>query len=65
MPYVERAISVDVIEQRRVNAETWMRVRLRTETYGESLRDVTATSGWVRAYQNTGSPTIWFFSRGC
>jgi hypothetical protein len=65
MPYVERTISVDVIEQRRVSAETWIRVRLRTETCGQSLTDVTATSGWVRAYQDTGTPTIWFSSRGC
>jgi hypothetical protein len=63
--YLGRSIAIDILDVRRLENATWVRVRLRTETCGETKTDVTPATGWIPAYRSSGQTGIWFYSRGC
>jgi hypothetical protein len=62
---LERDIPADVLEVRSAGGTIWIRVRLRTETCGETIPDATPATGWIRAYRSSGRTSAWFHSRGC
>jgi hypothetical protein len=63
--YLSQEIPIDVLGTRRIGNELWIHVRLLIERCGETLQGVGPATGWVRAYQSSGSPSAWFSSRGC
>ena len=62
---LERDIPIDVLDVQSAGGTLWIRVRLQTETCGETIPDATPATGWVRAYRSSGRTSAWFFSRGC
>ena len=58
-------ITATVLAVRRVGTDTWIQVRLLTESCGESVPGVGPVTGWIPAYTPSGRPTTWFYSRGC
>ena len=64
-PYLADGIGVDVLAIQRVGGAIWLRVQLKTESCGETLIGVKSAAGWIPAYLSSGTPSVWFFSRGC
>jgi hypothetical protein len=63
---LDRQLSVEYLGSRRVGNDRWLHIRLAAkaacdQTY-EGVNDV---SGWIPAYHPSGSPSLWFSSRGC
>jgi hypothetical protein len=63
--YLSQEIPIDLLGTRRMGDEVWIHIRLLIERCGETLQGVSPATGWVRAYQSSGSPSAWFSSRGC
>ena len=63
--HLQGLIPIVVLETRTVRAESWVRVRLETESCGNGLGDVTPTEGWIPAHRTSGATSVWFSSRGC
>src|SRR5262245_27303090 len=63
--YLADNIPVEVLDVQRVNGVSWIRVRLQTESCGETLAGVEPATGWIPAYQTSGRPAVWFYARGC
>ena len=58
-------IPIDVLAVQRAGGTLWIRVRLQTETCGETIPKATPETGWVPAYRSSGETSAWFHSRGC
>jgi hypothetical protein len=56
---LDRQLSVEYLGSRRVGNDRWLHAC--DQTY-EGVNDV---SGWIPAYHPSGSPSLWFSSRGC
>jgi hypothetical protein len=63
--HLNRNIPLEFLGSRRIGNEMWIQVRLNTDSCGEILEGVSAVTGWVPAYQTSGFPSAWFYSRGC
>ena len=63
--YLAGDLPVTVLSVRRISDDVWLEVRLETESCGETLEGVNPATGWVPAYGLTGTPSVWFHSRGC
>jgi hypothetical protein len=63
--YLDKEVTVEVLEIRRTHADVWLHVRLKTDTCGGTLPGVEEIAGWVRGYRASGVTSAWFFSRGC
>jgi hypothetical protein len=62
---IDERISVDVLELRLVGSRRWIRVRLSTGHCAEDRKEPKPVTGWLPVYGRSGSPTVWFYSRGC
>jgi hypothetical protein len=58
-------LNAEVLAVHRVGKERWIHVRLVTESCGGTLPGVQPVTGWIRAYDPSGRPAAWFYSRGC
>jgi len=59
-------ITVHVIDVRTVRGEMWVRVRFLTDPgCGEPLGNLPPLDGWIPAYRDSKSTSVWFYSRGC
>ncbi len=63
--YLADTVPVTVLSVRRVGNDAWLEVRLEPESCGETLEGVHPVTGWVPAYRPSGTPSVWFYSRGC
>jgi hypothetical protein len=63
--YLADNLPVTVLSVRRVGNDAWLEVRLEAESCGETLEGVSPMTGWVPAYRPSGTPSVWFYSRGC
>lgn len=61
-----RPFSVDFTGLRMHDGEWWARVRVGPSDCEEPTNTPRVIAeGWLPAYSRGGSPTLWFFSRGC
>jgi len=58
-------INADVLAVRHHGHDSWIQVRLLTESCGETVPGVKSLTGWIRAYGPSGRPAAWFYARGC
>jgi hypothetical protein len=58
-------LTATVLAVRRVGSDTWIQLRLLTESCGETVPGVESVTGWIHAYTASGRPAAWFYSRGC
>jgi hypothetical protein len=58
-------LNAEVLSVRRVGKQRWIHVRLVTESCGQILPGLQPVTGWIRAYDSSGRPAAWFYSRGC
>ena len=64
--YTANETMIVVLESAVVQNELWFRVRLDPDYgCGRVTAALPVVEGWVLAYSPTGSPQIWFHSRGC
>jgi hypothetical protein len=60
------AESVKVTATRTTAGQLWLRVDVMTHSYCESnAPPKVRASGWLKAHDAAGAPTVWFSSRGC
>jgi len=60
-----QAVTVDVLEVRRIGREPWVHVRLALDSCGEDQPSMAPWTGWLPAYTKAGDTALWFYSRGC
>lgn len=60
-----RPSSAEVVELREHEGEWWARVRVRPSVCEGENDPPVIGEGWVPAYDESGNPTLWFWSRGC
>ena len=63
--YLIDDLPVTVLNVHRMGDDVWVEVRLEPESCGEKLEGVSPATGWVPAYRPWGTPSVWFYSRGC
>lgn len=64
--YLSRDVPIEFLDSRQVGDETWIHVRLDpSDRCGEELEGVSPLAGWIPAYGPSGTPSAWFYSRGC
>jgi hypothetical protein len=62
----KRGDSVKVIDFSRAGDQLWVQVQLLSDSPCESAEEPTVVlEGWTRAHNESGEPTVWFYSRGC
>jgi hypothetical protein len=61
---IPRQIAIEVIGLRQAGGMDWIHVRLMDERCGDDAR-LKPVEGWVPAYRSDGTPSAWFYSRGC
>jgi hypothetical protein len=63
---VPRESDVRVKRQRTVNGKLWLEIEVISHSICESTEPPTIKArGWIKAHDATGTPTVWFPSRGC
>jgi hypothetical protein len=58
-------IPVRVVSTQVVRGEKWVRVRFEREVCGRSFENVPQLEGWLPAYRDARTTSVWFWSRGC
>lgn len=58
-------LSVEVHEVRLLGGVPWFRVDILADSPCEGGERRTTLSGWVPGYGAGGSPSVWYYSRGC
>jgi hypothetical protein len=57
-------IAVRVLTTQVIRGEKWVRVRFEAEVCGRTLSSV-PLEGWLPAYRDARTTSVWFWSRGC
>ena len=63
--HLQGAVTVEVLEVRRLGREPWVHVRLVPNSCGEAQPSMAPWTGWLPAYTRAGDTSLWFYSRGC
>ena len=63
---VVEQIGVQVVGVTRVGNDDWIHVEFVSERCGDApVKALKPVDGWLPAYQADGTPSAWFYSRGC
>ena len=60
-----REVPANVIDSQRIGGSLWFRVEILDGNRCDSASPATRAAGWIPAYGRDGTPTAWYYSRGC
>ena len=62
----KRKLPVEALSFKNVSGQLWVKVRLlEVDPCSEESTNVVPATGWLPFHDESGSPVIWFYSRGC
>lgn len=61
----QREVPIEVLERMDVGGFPWLRVNVMRDSPCEVAEPAVRVSGWIPAWGPEGTPTVWFYSRGC
>jgi hypothetical protein len=63
--HAKEDIAVHVESIQTVQGQKWIRIRFEKEVCGKTFGDLPPLEGWIPAYRDARTTSVWFWSRGC